>query len=328
MTVQLDDGSVGLSAFLGDDEATFEQVVGDRTAGPVAVVGSPFGGREAVLARAAERLDAPLVRFDAGTDAGDAVDAVGALDGGPVVVEGCHHLYTREIGGFRPLSRFLDSLAETETTVVTGWNRFAWSYLDSVRDTGTVVPTHVEVDTLSAEAIAAVVEANTSRRPTFRREETDANPLTVRRRETTVAGRTVSVPVPAVDREALIARRTEDLDPKTAVFQQLASVSGGNPGAALAIWERCVDDEVRPTDIEAPKIDVDLDREAAFCLRLVLSTERVDRATLTERIGPRTPRLLGQFARADVLVSENGVVRLEPAGVPAAIAATDWRGVI
>ncbi|MFW5963551.1 MAG: hypothetical protein ACOCQM_01705 [Natronomonas sp.] len=285
-TTHLDDGSVGLSALLGDDEERFKRVLDGRTTGPIAVVGNPFGGRETVLARAADRLDARHVRFAPDTDAADAVDA---LAGGPAVVEGCHHLYTRRVGGFRPLSRFLDALAETETTVVTGWNRFAWSYLDAVRDIVTVVPTHVEIGRLSGEEIAALVEANATERPTFRRDETDERPLTVRRRETTVAGRTVSVPVPALDRKAIVARRTEDLDPKTATFELLAAVSGGTPGAALAIWARCVDDEVRPTDIEAPALDGDLDREAAFCLRVVLSTEQVDRATLTDRIGPRTP---------------------------------------
>lgn len=324
-TTHLDDGSVGLSALLGDDEEPFEQAVESRTAGPIAVVGNPFGGRETVLGRAADRLDARHVRFGPDTDA---VDAVDALAGGPVVVEGCHHLYTRSVGGFRPLSRFLDALAETETTVVTGWNRFAWSYLDAVRDIERVVPTHVETGRLSGEEIAALVEANATERPTFRRDETDESPLTVRRREMTVADRTVSVPVPALDRKAIVARRTEDLDPKTATFERLAAVSGGNPGTALAIWVRCVDDEIRPTDVEAPVFDGDLDREAAFCLRLLLSTERVDRVTLADRIGPRTPRLLGQFARAGLATSEDGTVRLQPAGVPAAIAVTERWGVL
>jgi hypothetical protein len=324
-TTQLDAGSVGLSVLLGDDEETFGRAVDGPTTGPLAVIGSPFGGRETVLARAADRLDAHHVRFDADTNADDAVDA---LAGGPVVVEGCHHLFTRTVGGFRPLSRFLDALAETETTAVTGWNRFAWSYLDAVRGIETVFPTHIEVGTLSGEDITEVVEANTTERPTFLRDETDESPLTVRRREVTVANRTVSVPVPALDRKAIVARRTEDLDPKTATFERLAAVSDGNPGAALAIWERCVDDEVRPTGIEAPDLDADLDREAAFCLRIVLSTERVDRGTLTDRIGPRTPRLLGQFARAGIVTSEDGTVRLQPAGVPTAIAVTERWGVL
>lgn len=324
-TTQIGDGDVGLSAFLGEDEETFRRAVETDTAGPVAVVGSPFGGREAVLRRAAERLEAPLVWFDADTDPATAVDA---LAGGPVVIDGCHHLYTRSVGGFRPFSRFLDALAETERTVVTGWNRFAWSYLDSVRNVGNIVPSHVEVGGLSGAELAAIVEANTTQRPTFRRDDHERNLLTVRDHTVAVADRSVSVPVPAVDREALVARRTEDLDPKTATFERLAAVSDGNPGAALEIWERCVTEEVRPTDIEAPNITDELDREAAFCLRLVLSTERLDRAMLTDRIGPRTPRLIGRFARAGVLSSDDGVVRLEPAGVPAAIAATERRNVL
>ncbi|WP_178915597.1 hypothetical protein [Natronomonas gomsonensis] len=324
-TTQLDDGGVDLSALLGNDEEPLERALDGQTSGPLAVLGSPFGGRETVLARAADRLDARHVRFDADTSAADAVDA---LAGGPTVVEGCHHLYTRTVGGFGPLSRFLDALAETETTVVTGWNRFAWSYLDAVRDIEMVFPTHIETRGLSGEEIATFVEANATERPTFRRDEADESPFTVHRREVTVANRTVSVPLPALDRKALVARRADDLDPKTAAFERLAAVSDGNPGAALAIWKRCVDGDVRPTDIEAPDLDADLDRVAAFCLRILLSTERVDRATLADRIGPRTPRLLGRFARAGIVRSEDGTVRLQPAGVPAAVAVTERWGVL
>lgn len=64
--------------------------------------------------------------------------------------------------------------------------------------------------------------------------------------------------------------------------------------------------------------DLNLDREEAFCLRIVLLKERVERAELT-RIVRDTERVLGRLLRDGVVTTADGVVRLEPAAVPTAI---------
>jgi hypothetical protein len=113
-----------------------------------------------------------------------------------------------------------------------------------------------------------------------------------------------------------------NLDPKDVTFGRLAAVSNGNLGVATSIWETRQGSEVRPSDIAVPASDRDLDREEAFCLRIVLAKERVDRAQLTG-IVDGLDRVLGRLSRDGLVTVEDDIVELVPAAVPAAVPATE-----
>ncbi|MFQ3320664.1 MAG: hypothetical protein ACI8UR_000618 [Natronomonas sp.] len=306
------DTPLDAETLLGEAHEPFEAALSDPTAGPLAVVGDPYGGRETVLDRAETRLDATRVRLDQNTGA-DAVEA--ALGDGPLVVDDCHQLYTRSVGGFEPLSSVLDALATADVPVVTGWNSYAWSYLDAVRDIETAFSTRTDVEGLSATQLLEFIRSKEASLPEFRRDELDEALLMTQEISLGSTGRTVSVPMP--NREAIEARRADRPDPSDAVFERLADLSNGDPGTALALWKRHHDAEIlRPSALEVPTTDETFDREAAFCLRIILATERVARSTLSDRIGDRFDRLLGRFTRAGFVTVSNGVVQLDPAAVP------------
>lgn len=312
-------GTDALSAatLLGDDLGAFEAALDASDLGPVAVVGRPFGGRETVLDAAERRLGARRIELGPGSDPRAAVEAVGS---GPLVVSDCQHLFARDIGGFDALEAFLGALAGAESTVVTGWNSYAWSYLSAVEDIEAVFPTALTLAGLPADRLVELARRTVDPLPTFRRDDPEESLLAARRYA--VRGRTVRVPVP--DRAAIEARRADRPSPTEAVFERLAAVSGGTPGVALALLDRCRHDgEIRPSDVGAPEGDAPPGRQAAFCLRVVLASERVRREHLVERLGERVEWFLARFARAGVLVRAGDVVRLDPAGVPAAAAITD-----
>ncbi len=325
---------------------TVDAVAGGDARGPLAVVGSPFAGRRAVLDHLADRLDATRVHVGpAGPDPGggtggmeaddpdtgvdlrvrtgpdadepgrETADAI--ADGGATVVSGCHHLYTRRVGGFEPLDTCLDAVAGADSTVVTGWNRYAWTYLAAVRDLDRTVPERVEVGPLDAAALSELLLARYDDIPTFERD--DDLPLFTRR-QVSVAG--VDLWLPALDRAALAARRGGDPDPRDVVFERLAAVSEGNVGVATTLWERARGSEVRPSDV--PDVDQPgLDRETAFCLRVVLASERAHRADLAAVVGDDTERALGRLRRNDLVTVDGDWVALSPAAVPTAVAETE-----
>ena len=312
---------VDVPALLGTDRETFEAVLSGEVTGPVAVVGDPFSGRGTVLDRAVRDLDASRVTLDSG----DGIDRVRAgIDGGPVVIEGCHHLYERRIGGFAELSAFLDDLASVDATVVTGWNRYAWAYLAAVQGLDREFPVTVEIHPLPAERIAELVLDRYDGMPAFVADDPDRGGLVVTaRKEIGWRGRSVSVPVPGVSPVAVRELFSDGgSDPKDVTFGLLAAVSNANIGVATAIWETNQGSEVRPSDIAVPASDRDLDREEAFCLRLVLAKERVGRARLSGAIDG-LDRVLGRLARDGLVTVEDGVVELAPAAMPAAVAATE-----
>lgn len=324
---------------------TVDAVVAGDSQGPLAVVGSPFAGRRVVLDHLAARLDATRVHVGpAGPDATGGVGETAAdhaqaevdrrvptdpdadppgeavaetLSEGPTVVSGCHHLYTRRVGGFDPLDECLDAVAGAESTVVTGWNRYAWSYLAAVRDLDRTVPERVEVGALEPARLAELLLARYGDVPTFERDD-DRRGLFTRRR-VSVAG--FDLPVPAFDRAALAARRGDEPDPRDVVFERLAAVAEGNVGVATALWEHARSAEVRPGDV--PDIGKpSLDRETAFCLRVVLASERVHRAELTAVVGDETERALGRLRREGLVTIDGDWVALSPAAVPTAVAET------
>lgn len=280
---------------------------------PVAVVGEPFSGRKKVLDHIADRLGATQFRLDPGATPEAVLEHI---DDGPVVVGRCQHLYRREIGGFEGLETVLNALARTDETIVTGWNSTAWSYLDAVRDVGEDFETF-ELGALSGPELGEIVRSQVGTLPSFRIDR-DEEPVVQFDGDAT---RWRDLSVPAIDWEAIRSRLGPSSEPEAVFFDRLASVAGGNPGVALAIWRSLPDDELKPSDIEVPSVE--LDRVAAFLLRVILTQETVARGSLTEYVGDRLDRLLASLC-GDGIVSDDGdQVTLEATGVPAAVNVTE-----
>jgi len=308
------------ATLLDDAEQFDDQLAAGET---LAVVGAPFGGRELVLDYAAERLDATRLSLDSAGEPADAADAIlDHLGDGPLVVENCQQLYDRTVGGFEYLDATLRVLSGADGTVVTGWNRYAWSYLEAVRDVEAAVAERFAVQGLSRPDLADLVRSQIASLPSFRTADRDQSLVAARRYP--VGWRDLEVPVLVPDREGIRSLFTTAPDAETAVFERLRALADGNPGVAAALWERNhTGDELLPGDIDAPTVD--LDRVEAFLLRIVLESEAVDRDLLLARGGERCDRLLGRLDREGI-VNDGDLVRLAPAGVPAASEATErWR---
>lgn len=314
----------GQQATAGGEEATavlsdaepFEAVVEGDEPGPLAVLGDPYAGRERVLESAADRLDATHVRLQPDDGAARIREALG---NGPAVIEDCQHLYRRVIDGFEPLEEALDLLSTAEATVVTGWNRYAWTYLATVRNVEPVFPAVAEVGPIEAESLAELLLARYDSIPTFELDDFDGDDLVSFRRHTVeLAGRTLSIPIPEI--HASPDRAT--VEPRDVVFERLAAAADGNVGVASALWERYRGDAVRPSDIAVPESDLSLDREEAFALRALLAKERLRRDEL-DALVDAPERVLARLRRGELATVDGDEVWLNPTAVPAAVEYTD-----
>lgn len=319
-----------------------------RDGDPIAVVGRPFGGRRRVLQRVADRLGVSRTALSPG-------DGPPSLDDATVAT-GTHHLYNRSVGGFEPLDDFLDRLTRTDSPLVTGWNWFAWSYLEHARDVETAFEA-VAVPGVDQETVGALVQ-EWSPNVTFRAPPAEDRGLLG------VERRTLSIPVvgereftvPTVDPAAL-GRRDAETAPEAAVLRRLTDLSGGNPGVARALWFDCTETDdgsatVDPTDLRTPversseraaergrarrergtagaatpagADTAGIDRRTAFCCRVVLASERLPRRTVRESVRD-ADRLLGRLERRGYLTLADGNAHLRPAAVPDAVGLTDGR---
>lgn len=286
----------------------------------VAVIGDPFAGRELVLDHVADRLGARQFQLNPDADP-DAV--VERIDEGPVVVGDCQHLYRRVIGGFEGLETVLNALAQTEETVVTGWNSTAWSYLDAVRGIGDRFQSF-ELEPLAGAKIGEIIQAEGTESPSFQHEKKES---IVGRQDVSIGWGDLTVPAPAVNPGAIRSRITKPSDPETAVYERLATITDGNLGVALSLWhhERPRVD-LMPGDFSVPFVEVN--REAAFLLRRILAKETTSRAHLADEFGSNFDQLVNSLATDDLITDDGASLSLEPAGVPAAIKLTEKQRIL
>lgn len=319
MTVPSLDGSdADVTSFLVDIGALETRLEEDET---IAVIGEPFAGRDRVLDHVEKGLEADRISLDPDCAPETVTDALGS---GPVVVDNCQHLYSRRIGGFDGLDTVLTAIARTDEPVVTGWNSYAWSYLAAVRDIETDFET-VELDTLSGADLGEILRSTEPSLPSFQI-KTEEEPL-FRYTSVSLGWRDQRLKLPTIDRSAVRTRLDPPDEPETAVFDRLASLAGGNLGVALTLWAQRPDEAVvAPSDFEVPTVQ--LDREAAFLLRIVLAQETVAQATLRDRSDGRIDRLLAALRSDGIVRAENDSLSLAPEGVPAAIDATERQRIL
>lgn len=252
----------------------------------VALVTEPFGGRTALVEYVTDILDdVTHVTFPSAAKMANLPDIA---DHDALVLTDCHSLFTRRIGGFEVLDAFLESIAASDTFVVTAWNEYAWSYLTGVRDIAESFETVVPDPDLSAEGVAnlltdrygpdlpAFVETGAAGRVKSVSFDTC--------RFGVPGGRSVSVPVPEVNLEYLTSWSPgrSDADVETVVFQKIALLSNGNPGIATVLWERGVTDgEIAPAYVEQLDPQLELDDQEAFVLWSILANDSRSRADLT-----------------------------------------------
>lgn len=303
-------------ALLADPDG-FEQTLEDG--GTVAVTAPPYAGREQLLDHAADALDADRVRLGPGE--GETLsDELGT---GPVVVDGCHHLYNREIDGFGALREGLEMLAQTETTVITGWNRTAWEYLDRIERVSESIDNHHSVRPFGATEIESLLQ-ETRELPMF--EEDTLEDSVFSTATYAIGSGTRTLALPRVDFDILRRRLQPRREASDAVFGRLQALSSGNPGVALALFDEHTDSSLSPSDLTTPSVG--LDETGDFLLSLLLANERVEAEWLVDRVGDRTERILGRLDRAGIGSWDGSQFVLEPLGVPTATKRTERRRIL
>jgi len=337
----------------------------DGVGGNVAVVSEPYAGREGLLAYAQSLLDNearwvalepdaadgsgpalpdPIVGTDGESGEGDGSDdqgagRAGATEDGPaagaLIVADCHYLFERRIDGFAALDAFLDRIALSDALVVTSWNRYAWSYLDAVRDVGDTFTTTVEIPPLDAAEIRTVLEHHYDERPDVVDAGGAGRVRTVVFDEARVplpAGRSVGVPYPKPNPAWTASWSVSGVEEsvEAVVFEKLRRVSNGNPGVAMAVWKESVrDGEIAPGYVKAFDTDLALDDDAAAVLWSVLAAERVGVARLSA-LFPERPveAVLQNLAERGLVTVADGVVAVAPRALHLAVAALERRNMI
>ncbi len=282
----------------------------------IAVTGGQYAGRSSVLEYAADALETTQTRLDPGESTGGL-----AVEADPLVVDNCQHLYTRAVDGFDRLQETLTAIANSDGTVVTGWNDLAWSYLDRIEAIDKVFDEHVSIQALSADELEAYLR---ERREIPTIEEDTLGDSIVSSETYTTGWREVTLP--KIDFGVLNDQLWPTQNPAQAFFARLCSLSRGNPGVALALFDQLTGGPVSPSDLTTPSIDVE--ETGVFLLRLLLGNERAAPELLADRVGGQFDRLVGRLTRAGITTRGGDSLMLTPTGVPTALDQVERRRII
>jgi hypothetical protein len=319
MSISVEDlTAAGLDHLFGALDDAIEAHLSDRGSN-VAVVAEPLAGRDVLLDYAEETLGvaARRITFDGVVDE---LPAFGSHE--VVLVDDCHYLYTRDVGGFDRLDAFLQRAAVSSAMFVTSWNRYAWEYLTAVRDVDEVFPEDVAVPALSSGEMADLLLSNyAATMPEFVDTGEAGRVKTIGIDRETVAlpgDRSVAVPVPELNVEYLTSRalsRSERVqNTQAVVFEKITRLSNGNPGVATTIWERSRrGEEIAPAYVEGAAPDLDIDDEEAFVLEVLLAKGTVSLSTLSSVLQQLpVDRLVQSLASRDLVVAEADTVSIDP----------------
>lgn len=256
----------------------------------VAVVAEPFAGRGALLDYGEELLEEETV-VRRGFEA-PMTDALPEFqDADAYVLDDCHYLFQRTIGGFEAVEAFVDRMARSDALFLTAWNRYAFSYLEAVREIERVFPRVVQVPDFDADQLADVIGSVFGPDlPEYVERGSEGHIKSVEWTRYPIdlpGGRSVGLPVLKPNPEYVKAWASRETEKSTeaVVLEKIRRASGGNLGVAADLWARSVTDgEIATGDVRAPDPTFEMDEGGALLLWMVVSMERVPRATLEETL--------------------------------------------
>ncbi|MGM0555716.1 MAG: AAA family ATPase [Myxococcota bacterium] len=190
-----------------------------------------------------------------------------------VILDDCHHLYMREIGGFAALDTFLEvvNLTDDRHYWVLAFNRFAWSYINRVRQREHFFG-HIEM----------------------------LEPWTDRDIQDLIQRRNAEAEMQVSFTDLIVAHEEGENDfyeiIKTAngYFRLLHEFSRGNPAIALIYWERSVKLEPDGT------LQVTLFRRPSVRIISQLSDDHLFALTAIAQHGALNPREIAEVINSEV----------------------------
>jgi len=288
----------------------------------IALVGEPFAGQHLIMGRIRDKNPdvasyIPFFNVIKGKEAITSTYGTKEI----VLMDRCHFLALRKIGGFAMLDAFLDMISMSGKMFITTWNSFTWSYLRAVKGIDKFFPVVIEVPKLDSKTLMEAVLSHYEGDIKFidDTEQPEEQPLVTTKSVplNLPFGYRLNVPWPWVN----LNRRPPEhhgetqSDIEKVVFDKITRIAKGNYGVGLRIWERSLDyPKIRLSKIPDTPCSLDLTINEAFLLYIVLSMESISFTDLAEIAGPEIDieQTLYRLNSHGLVEQEKGYYRVNP----------------
>ncbi|NYT07094.1 MAG: hypothetical protein GKC05_02395 [Methanomicrobiales archaeon] len=258
----------------------------------IAVISEPFAGRGKLIdeIRKVHADKITSVRFNSTITSSEFLSSL--REGKDIIIlENCHFLVRRKIGGFDQIDAFLRYMASSGQLFITTWNSFAWSYLSAVISINSYFQRVVRLYPLGAEALQSLILSSYPYIIRFAEDRDAARggfsvSMKCIHLRLPFSSTVYCLPWPDIRVPHPLKRRK--LKGKDLFFKRLADISGGNPGVARRLFELALKSspELLVSAPEEPKYTIDLGVSDRFLLSLILTMESVAEDDLSEIAGP------------------------------------------
>jgi hypothetical protein len=289
----------------------------------IAILGEPYSGREYLVKRLARDHpdDAVYISFSSPVEDFSASGIAGPV--APIIfIEGAHYLFTKKVGGFRELRAFKSFVVSTDRTVISSWNTHAWEYACAVEDIDAFCSGTFRIPPLTMQRLMDGILAFYHGEIRCINDATIKQSVMVSSITHTVRipflGKEITLPGLSIDWNLLISavrRKKQEDSPEKIVFSRLESVSKGNMGIALRLWNQSLDyPEIRVSRIHEISVLPDLTIDERFLLATLLMTESAESKAISQITGESSLINCIYPLKARQLIEESdGTVRIRPA---------------
>ena len=286
----------------------------------IAVIADPFAGQniliDGILRRHPDRV-IHIPFFSVVKNRDFLTQITGRKD--IVVMDHCHFLATRKIGGFAMLDAFLDHLSTSDRLFITQWNSFTWSYLQATRHIDTFFPVTIDLPDIDSKTLKPLILSRYTDEIEFIGDvATPEEPLFSAPHQTVklpFLKNPVTVPIPRLRQGNGGANGIHPKDAEDAAFDKIIRIADGNFGVAERLWETTFNGKtVRVADIPGIPCAVNLDINESFLLMIILSMESISMIDLAEIAGPEInlKQALFRLTNQGLIVEDKGYFQIKP----------------
>ena len=299
--------------------AVVDDFDGDRPS-HIAVIADPFAGKnilmDGILRRHPDRVI--HIPFFSVVKSRDFLTRItGHKD--IVVMDHCHFLATRKIGGFTMLDAFLDHISTSERLFITQWNSYTWSYLQATRHIDTFFPVTIDLPGIDSKTLKPLIMSRYTDEIEFIGDITPEEEPLISAPHRTVKlpffKKSFTIPVPHLRQGNGGGNGIHPADAEDAAFDKIIRIADGNFGVAERLWDRSLDGKtVTVADIPNIPCAVNLDIHESFLLMIILSMESISMIDLAEIAGPEInlKQALFRLKNQGLVIEEKGYFQIKP----------------
>lgn len=243
-----------------------------------------------------------------------------------VMIDDCHFLYMRKIGGFSILEAFLNSIsANNDHLFITAWNLFSWNYLEEAANIGIHFPiqiilpklkdSEIKECILSAYGPDEIIFVNDVEGYDEKIIEIIKHPVVIK-----VFHKTINIVFPKINFSVLktkFQKAEDEIDTKDLIFKKINRISNGNPGIAEAVWEKnLVYPNVKLSQFEHISSNIDLNYNESFILSNILAMRIVNKDNLSDILDdPHIDTSLFRLLQQGLIEMDDGTCSIKPEAI-------------